>query len=62
MKKSNAILTLVILPLVLFSDAALGQQGTAAEAVSLARKGEYASAATALERLVTAGTVTPAVV
>ena len=62
MKKSSGILALTLLPLLLFSDAALGQQGTAAEAVSLARKGEYAPAATALERLISGGTVTPAVV
>src|SRR5712671_3012379 len=53
MKKSNAILTLVILPLVLFSDAALGQlvtAGTVTPAVveslyySWIRKGEYVKA------------------
>lgn len=62
MKKSFGILTLAILPLLLISDAAFGFQTSAADAVALARKGDYVPASTALEKLVSAGTVTPAVV
>src|SRR5215470_5940169 len=65
MKKSFAILTLAILPILLSSaigGRVFGQQVSPAEAVALARKGDYAAAAANLERAVTSGTVTPAVV
>src|SRR6187549_1500099 len=60
-KKIRGILILAILPLLLFNDGAFGQQSPA-EAVALARKGEYVAAAAALEKAVTAGNFTPAVV
>ncbi len=62
MKKISGILILAILPLLLLNDGAFGQQTSPAEAVALARKGEYVAAATALERIVNSGNVTPAVV
>src|SRR5712672_394913 len=61
MKKIAGIVILAILPLLLFNDGAYGQ-ASPAEAVALARKGEYAAAAAALDKLVTSGNVTPAVV
>jgi cellulose synthase operon protein C len=60
-KKIRGILILAILPLLLLNDGAFGQ-ASPAEAVALARKGEYAAAATALERAVNGGNVAPAVV
>jgi cellulose synthase operon protein C len=60
-KKIRGIIILAILPLILFNDGAFGQQSPA-EAVALARKGEYVAAAAALERAVNAGNFTPAVV
>jgi len=62
MKKITGIFILAILPLLLFNDGAFGQQSTAAEAVALARKGEYVTAAAALEKLVNSGNVTAPVV
>src|SRR5580765_231683 len=62
MKKIAGIVILAILPLLLFNDGAFGQQTSPAEAVALARKGEYVAASTALERIVNGGNVTPAVV
>jgi len=61
-KKIRGILILAILPLLLFNDGAFGQQASPAAAVALARKGDYATAAAALEKLVSSGNVTPAVV
>jgi len=62
MKKSRLKLILAILPLLLINDGAFGQQTSAADAVAMARKGDYATASTALERAVNAGNVTSAVV
>ena len=60
-KKSFGIMILAALPMLLIGDCAFGQTGPG-EAVALERKGEYGPAATALERAVTGGTLTPAVV
>jgi len=60
-KKFRDILILAILPLLLLNDGAFGQQ-SAAEAVALARKGDYVAAAAALEKAVNGGNVSPAVV
>jgi len=65
MKKSFAILILAILPILLSSAIGgrlFGQQVSPAEAVTLARKGDYAPAAASLERAVASGNMTPAVV
>jgi len=61
-KKIRGVLILAILPLLLIADGAFGQQTTAAEAVGQARKGEYMSAAAALEKFVNSGNVTSSVV
>ena len=61
MKKIAGIVILAILPLLLLNDGAFGQAGPA-EAVALARKGDYVAASTALERIVNGGNVMPAVV
>ena len=61
MKKIAGIVILAILPLLLLNDGAFGQAGPA-EAVALARKGDYIAASTALERIVNGGNFTPAVV
>src|SRR5215831_9630552 len=61
-KKIAGVIILAILPILLLNDGAFGQQTTPAEAVALARKGDYLAASTALERIVNGGNVTPAVV
>src|SRR5215471_7802808 len=61
-KKIAGVIILAILPILLLNDGAFGQQTSPAEAVALARKGDYVAASTALERIVNGGNVTPAVV